>query len=92
MTDDSRDPRQAYDALAGAMQTFQTQAPRPTGQDVAALREAVARATEVWQHCEPMRAARGKEFRYHVVKLKLLLAGAAQALEDFSDGPLPAAA
>ena len=56
------------------------------------LQEAVSRATEVWQHCEPLRATREKEFRYHVVKLKLLVASAHQLLDTFSEARLSQAA
>ena len=75
------DPQREYDALAEALQSFHAQEAQPTVQAITALQEAVVCATEAWQQCEPLRATREKEFRYHVVKLKLLLAGAYQTLD-----------
>jgi len=46
----------------------------------------------VWQRCESVRATREKEFRYQVVRLKLLLAGAYQTLDALPGGRLPRAA
>ena len=92
MSEHPLNPQLAYEALAAAVQRFQLQEAEPTAQRITALQEAVMRATEVWQRCEPLRAAREKEFRYHVVKLKLLLAGAAQTLEAVSGLPLSQAA
>ena len=77
MSNHPLDPQLAYEVLAEALQTCQAQGMALTDQGLTALREAIACAMEVWQQCEPLRATREKEFRYHVVKLKMLLAGAA---------------
>src|SRR5689334_21293481 len=92
MTEHSLDPQRAYEALAEAFHRFQQQEAEPTSQRITALQDAVVRATEAWQRCEPLRATREREFRYHVVKLKLLLAGATQRLDAAADCPLSQAA
>jgi hypothetical protein len=92
MTEHPLTPQLAYEALAEAGLSFQLQEAEPTAQRITALQEAVMRVTEVWQRCEPVRAAREEEFRYHVVKLKLLLASAAQTLDAVSGLPLSQAA
>jgi hypothetical protein len=92
MTAHPLDPQVEYEALAEALQAFQAQEAEPTSQTIPALQEAVARATDVWQQCEPLRAPREKEFRYHVVKLKMLLAGAYQTRAATAGFPLSQAA
>ena len=52
---------------------------------------AVTQATEVWQKCEWHRATSTKEFRAHVVRLKLLLAGVYQTLDLLPGVPCQAA-
>jgi hypothetical protein len=89
MTDHPLDPQAEYEALAAALQRAHEH------QDPAArtaLHAAVVRATAAWQRGEAVRATREKEFRYHVVKLKLLVAGAAQTLAALSGLSLPEAA
>ena len=92
MTEPSLDPQMEYEALAEALQLFHAQEAQPTTQSLTTLQEAVARATHVWQRCESVRATREKEFRYQVVRLKLLLAGAYQTLDALPGGRLPRAA
>ena len=78
MTEPPLDPQRACEALAEALRLFY--AHPPTDQARTAVREAVTQATEVWQRCEVQRATSTKEFRAHVVRLKLLLAGVYQTL------------
>ena len=89
MTEPSLDPQRAYEALAEALQLFY--AHPPTEQALTAVWDAVTRATEVWQKCEVQRAISTKEFRAHVVRLKLLLAGVHQTLDLLSGVPCQAA-
>jgi hypothetical protein len=79
MTEPPLDPQRAYEALAEALRLFY--AHPPTAQALSAVREAVTQATEVWQRCEWQRATSTKEFRAHVVRLKLLLAGVYRTLD-----------
>ena len=79
MTEPTLDPQRTYKALAEALQLFYAQP--PTEQALTAVRDAVTRATEVWQKCELQRATSTKEFRSHVVRLKLLLAGVYRTLD-----------
>ena len=79
MTDPPLDPQHACEALAAALRLFY--AHPPTDQARTAVREAVTQATEVWQRCEVQRATSTKEFRAHVVRLKLLLAGVSRTLD-----------
>jgi hypothetical protein len=92
MTEPPLDPQREYEALAEALQIFQAQESRPTPQTLIALQQAVACATKAWQQCEPLRPTREKEFRYQVIRLKLLLAAAYQTLDAHSGGRLPWAA
>jgi len=92
MSEHPFNPQLADEALAEAVPSFQLQEAELTAQRITALQEAVMRATEVWPCCEPLRAAREKEVRYHVVKLKFLLASAAQTLDAVSGSPLSQAA
>ena len=85
MTEPPLDPQRAYEALAVALRLFY--AHPPTDQARTAVREAVTQATEVWQRCEVQRATSTKEFRAHVVRLKLLLAGVYQTLDLFPGVP-----
>ena len=89
MTDPPLDPQRAYEALAEALCLFY--AHPPTAQALTAVREAVTQATEVWQRCEVQRATSTKEFRAHVVRLKLLLAGVYQTLDLLPGVPCQAA-
>jgi hypothetical protein len=89
MTDPPLDPQRASEALAAALRLFY--AHPPTDQALTAVREAVTQATEVWQWCEVQRATSTKEFRAHVVRLKLLLAGVYQTLDLLPGVPCPAA-
>jgi hypothetical protein len=89
MSEPPLDPQRAYEALAEALRLFYAQP--PTDQALTAVREAVTQATEVWQRCEWQRATSTKEFRAHVVRLKLLLAGVYQTLDIFPDVPCQAA-
>ena len=79
MTEPPLDPQRASEALAEALRLFYARL--PTAQARTAVREAVTQATEVWQRCESQRATSTKEFRAHVVRLKLLLAGVSQTLD-----------
>ncbi len=79
MTDPPLDPQRASEALAAALRLFY--AHPPTNQALTAVREAVTQATEVWQRCEWRRTTSTREFRAHVVRLKLLLAGVSQTLD-----------
>ena len=79
MTDPPLDPQRASEALAAALRLFY--AHPPTDPARSAVREAVTQATEVWKRCEWQRATSTKEFRAHVVRLKLLLAGVSQTLD-----------
>ena len=79
MTEPPLDPQRASEALAAALRLFY--AHPPTDQARTAVREAVTQATEVWQRCERQRATSTKEFRAHVVRLKLLLAGVSRTLD-----------
>ena len=81
MTGSLPDPQAEYEVLADALQLFHEHPEHVPAAAITALQEAVARATKAWQRCEPVRATREKEFRYHVVRLKLLLAGAYQTLD-----------
>ena len=92
MTELQLDPQNAYETLAEALHIFREQQEQPPVHAITDLRNAVARAAEVWRGCEPLRATRDKEFRSHLVKLKLLLAGAYQTLEAFNEAHLPQAA
>ena len=83
------DPQRAYEALAEALRLFYAQP--PTDQALTAVRDAVIHATEVWQRCELHRATSTKEFRAHVVRLKLLLAGVYQTLDVLPGVPCQAA-
>ena len=87
MTEPPLDPQRAYEALAVALRLFY--AHPPTDQARTAVREAVTQATEVWQRCEWQRAISTKEFRAHVVRLKLLLAGVSWTLDPRPGVPLP---
>jgi hypothetical protein len=89
MTEPPLDPQRASEALAEALRLFY--AHPPTDQARTAVREAVTQATEVWQRCEVQRATSTKEFRAHVVRLKLLLAGVYQTLDLLLDMPSQAA-
>jgi hypothetical protein len=89
MTDPPLDPQRASEALAAALRLFY--AHPPTDQARTAVWEAVTHATEVWQRCEWQRATSTKEFRAHVVRLKLLLAGVYQTLDLLPDMPCQAA-
>ena len=89
MTDPLLDPQAEYEAVTAALQRVHD------AQDPAALttlHEAIVHATAIWHRCEPLRTKREKEFRYQVVKLKLLLAGAHQTLEALEGAHLPKAA
>ena len=86
------DPRNEYETLAEALRVFHADQHSPTPHAITALQDVVARVTDAWQQCEVHRATREKEFRYHVVRLKLLLAGAYQTLETLSGAPLSKAA
>ena len=89
MSEPPLDPQRAYEALAAALRLFYV---HPlTAQARTAVREAVTQATEVWQRCEWQRATSTKEFRAHVVRLKLLLAGVYQTLDLLPDVPCQAA-
>ena len=79
MTEPPLDPQRTYEALATALRLFY--AHPPTEQARTAVREAVTRAREVWERCEGQRASSTKEFRAHVVRLKLLLAGVSRVLD-----------
>jgi hypothetical protein len=79
MTDPPLDPQRTYEALAEALCLFY--AHPPTTQALTAVQEAVTQATAVWQRCERQRASSTKEFRAHVVRLKLLLAGVSRTLD-----------
>jgi len=92
MTEPPLDPQREYEALAEALQIFQAQESQPTPHAIIALHQAVARAATAWQQCEPLRPTREKEFRYHVIRLKLLVAGACQTLDAHSGLRLPRAA
>jgi hypothetical protein len=83
------DPRHAYETLAEALLVFRDHQDHPTAHAITELHAAVDRVTEAWQRCEAQRATQEKEFRYHVVRLKILLAGAYQTLEALSDAHLP---
>jgi hypothetical protein len=83
MTEPPLDPQHAYEALAEALRLFY--AHPSTEQAFTAVWDAVTYATEVWQRCELQRTTSTKEFRVHVVRLKLLLAGVSQTL-DFLPG------
>lgn len=89
MTDHALDPQRECEALADALRRFYEHAAPPPVPAMRAVREAVARATEVWQSCERQRGTSTKEFRFHVVRLKLLLAGVSQTLDVSPDLPLP---
>jgi hypothetical protein len=89
MTEPPLDPQHAYEALAKALRLFY--AHPPTEQALTAVREAVTHAREVWQRCEVQRATSTKEFRAHVVRLKLLLAGVYQTLDLLPGVPCQAA-
>ena len=91
MAEHALDPQMEYEVLADALQLFQAQEAHPTAQSITLLQEAVTRAIDAWQRCESVRATREKEFRYHVVKLKMLLTGAYQTLEALSGERLPEA-
>jgi hypothetical protein len=92
MTEHPLTPQLADEGLDAAVQSLQSQEAGPTAQRITALQEVVMRATKVWQRGEPLRAAREKEFRSHVVKPKLLLASAAQTPDAESGLPLSQAA
>ena len=79
MSEPPLDPQRACEALAEALCLFY--AHPPTDPALTAVREAVTQATEVWQQCERQRATSTKEFRAHVVRLKLLLAGVSRTLD-----------
>ena len=79
MSEPPLDPQRACEALAEALCLFY--AHPPTDQALTAVREAVTQATAVWQRCEGQRASSTKEFRAHVVRLKLLLAGVSRTLD-----------
>jgi hypothetical protein len=83
------DPQRAYEALAEALRLFYAQP--PTDQALTAVWDAVTHATEVWQRCEVHRATSTKEFRAHVLRLKLLLAGVYQTLDVLPGVPCQAA-
>jgi len=85
MTEPPLDPQRAYEALAEALRLFY--AHPPTEQALTAVREAVTHATEVWLRCEVQRTTSTKEFRVHVVRLKLLLTGVYQILDLFPGVP-----
>ena len=89
MTEPPLDPQRAYEALAEALRLFYAQP--PTDQGLTAVRDAVTHATVVWQRCEWQRATSTKEFRAHVVRLKLLLAGVCQTLDLLPGVPCRAA-
>jgi hypothetical protein len=57
MTEPPLDPQIEYEALAEALQIFQAQESQPTPQAIIALHQAVARAAQAWQQCEPLRPA-----------------------------------
>ena len=86
------DPQHEYETLAEALRVFHADQHSPTPHAITVLQDTVARVTDAWQRCEAHRTAREKEFRYHVVRLKLLLAGALQILETLSGAPLSKAA
>lgn len=86
------DPRNEYETLAEALRVFHADQHSSTAHALTALQDTVARVTAAWQRCETHRMTREKEFRYHVVRLKLLLAGALQTLETLSGAPLSKAA
>ena len=90
MSEPPLDPQRAYEALAEALRLFY--AHPPTDQALTAVRDAVTHATEVWQRCEVQRATSTREFRAHVVRLELLLAGVYQTLDILPDVPCQAAA
>jgi hypothetical protein len=90
MTDPPLDPQRAYEALAEALCLFY--AHPPTDPALTAVREVVTQATAVWQRCERQRATSTKEFRAHVVRLKLLLAGVSRTLDLRPGVPCQAAA
>ena len=92
MIDHPLNPQIEYEMLADALQRFQAQGAPQTAQTITALQEAVARAAHAWWRCEPLRATREKEFRYHVIRLKLLVAGVAQTLDALPGGFLSRAA
>ena len=87
MTEPQLDPQHAYEALAEALHLFYAQP--PTDQALIAVRDAVTRATEIWQQCESHRATSTKAFRVHVVRLRLLLAGVYRTLDGLPGVPLP---
>ena len=89
MSDPPLDPQRAYEALAEALRLFYAQPPIDPA--LTAVREAVTHATEVWQRCEVQRATSTKEFRAHVVRLKLLLAGVSRTLDLRPGAPCQAA-
>lgn len=86
------DPQDEYETLADALRIFHNSQESPTLHAIAELQDAVACVTEAWQRCEAQRATREKEFRYHVIRLKLLLAGAHQTLEALYEAHLSKAA
>jgi hypothetical protein len=86
------DPRNEYETLADALRIFQESHEHRTPDAIAELQDVVARVTEAWQQCEAQRTSREKEFRYHVVRLKILLAGAHQTLETLYETHLLKAA
>ena len=89
MIDHTLDPQRECEVLAEALQRFYAHPAPPPVPAIMAVREAVARATEVWQRCERQRTTSSKAFRAHVVRLKLLLAGVYQTLDILPAMPLP---
>jgi len=83
MNDPPLNPQRAYEALAEALRLFYAQP--PTDQALKVMQDAVSHATEIWQRCEVQRVTSTKEFRAHVVRLKLLLAGVPRTLDLLLD-------
>jgi hypothetical protein len=90
MTEPPLDPQCAYEALAQALRLFYAQP--PTDQTLTTVRDAVTHAAEVQRKCELQRATSTKEFRAHVVRLRLLLAGVYQTLDVLPGVPCRATA
>lgn len=86
------DPRTEYETLAEALRIFHVYRDHPPSHAITELRDTVAHVTDAWQQCEAHRTTQEKEFRYHVVRLKLLLAGAHHILDALSETGLSQAA
>ena len=86
------EPQHAYETLADALRLFHESQDHPTSHAITELQAAVERITEAWQRCEAQCVTGEKEFRYHVVRLKILLAGAHQTLEALYEAHLLKAA